>query len=172
MAGELMLLDDDLIRRASAIGEQLSRRRLMLVTSESCTGGLAAAAITSIPGSSQWFERGFVTYSNRSKQELLGVRETTLETHGAVSEAVALEMAQGALQHSHAQVSLAVSGLAGPGGGGRDKPVGMVCFAWAGQGMTARACTRHFGGDRYQVRRQAVLVALQGVVDFFDAPLI
>jgi len=141
----------------------------MLVVSESCTGGLAAAAITSIPGSSQWFERGFVTYTNRSKQELLGVRDATLEAHGAVSEAVVLEMAEGALQQSHAQISLAVSGIAGPGGGERDKPVGMVCFAWVGQGLPAHACTRHFDGDRNQIRSQAVMVALQGVVDFLDA---
>ena len=130
---------------------------------------LIAAALTAIAGSSAVVERGFVTYTNRSKQELLGVREKTLEVHGAVSEAVVLEMAEGALQQSHAQISFAVSGIAGPGGGERDKPVGMVCFAWAGRGMSAHACTRHFDGDRNQVRRQAVLVALQGVVDFLEA---
>jgi len=157
------MLDDELVRQAAALGEELQRRGLMLAAAESCTGGLIAAAITAVPGSSQWFERGFVTYTNRAKAEMLGVRAATLDAHGAVSEAVVRDMAAGALRHSHAQVSLAVSGIAGPGGSTPGKPVGMVCFAWDGEGMAARACTLRFAGDRHQVRRRAVLAALQGM---------
>ncbi len=163
MVDKADLPDDELVRHAAALGELLRRRGQMLAVAESCTGGLIAAAITAVPGSSQWFERGFVTYANRAKEEMLGVAAQTLEAHGAVSEAVAREMAAGALRRSHAQVSLAVSGIAGPGGAVPGKPVGMVCFAWDGQGVAARACTLRFAGGRHQVRRRAALAALQGM---------
>lgn len=136
----------------------------MLACAESCTGGWVAETVTAIAGSSQWFERGFVTYSNAAKQELLGVRADTLRRQGAVSEAVVLEMAAGALRNSRAQTSLAISGVAGPAGGSADKPVGTVCFAWAVRGTEPTAQTRHFAGDREAVRRQSVIHALQGLL--------
>lgn len=155
----------DLYRLAADLGETLRRQGLMLAAAESCTGGWVAQAVTAVPGSSEWFERGFVTYSNAAKCEMLGVQAQTLERHGAVSEAAVREMAEGALVRSHARVALAVSGVAGPGGGSRDKPVGMVCFAWVLAGQPTRAATRYFSGDREAVRRQSVQAALQGVLD-------
>ena len=148
---------------ATQVGARLKAARALLVTAESCTGGWVAQAVTSIAGSSDWFERGFVTYSNASKEELLGVRKKTLEDHGAVSEETAREMAQGALARAQATLALAITGVAGPGGGSRDKPVGMVCFAWADKKRTVVE-TRHFSGDRESVRRQSVIHALQGVL--------
>ena len=148
---------------AARVGRRLKRAGAMLVTAESCTGGWAAQAMTAIAGSSDWFERGFVTYSNDAKQELLGVQKKTLEDHGAVSEQTAREMAQGALARSKGTVALAVTGVAGPGGGSREKPVGMVCFAWA-FGKDVKSETRRFSGDRESVRRQSVIHALQGVL--------
>jgi len=153
---------------AQRVGERLKASRHMLVTAESCTGGWVAQALTAVAGSSDWFERGFVTYSNDSKQDLLGVKQSTLEKHGAVSEETAREMAQGALSRSKGTISLAVTGIAGPAGGSREKPVGMVCFAWAGpKGLSAE--TRHFSGDRESVRRQSVIHALEGVLKKLDA---
>lgn len=128
-----------------------------------------AQAVTAIAGSSDWFERGFVTYSNESKAEMLGVRRETLEHCGAVSEETALEMALGALAHSRGTLALAVTGIAGPGGGSATKPVGTVCFAWARRGGGARSETRRFAGDREAVRRQSVEHALQGVLADLDA---
>ncbi len=157
--------DETLCELARTVGGALQRRRLMLATAESCTGGLVAATLTRIPGSSGWFERGFVTYSNAAKMELLGVSAVTLLDHGAVSEPVVREMAAGALRHSHAQAALAISGIAGPGGGGPGKPVGTVCFAWAALGLATRATTEHFAGDRDAVRYRAVARALAGVLD-------
>ena len=148
-----------------AIGAGLRRHDLQLTTAESCTGGWVSQALTALPGSSHWFERGFVTYSNRSKQEMLGVSATTLEQYGAVSEQTVREMAEGALRHSHAQISVAISGIAGPDGATPDKPVGTVCFAWAAISGRTRVSTAHFTGDREQVRRQAVERALTGVLD-------
>ena len=148
---------------AKKLGEELKRARAMLVTAESCTGGWAAQVVTSVAGSSDWFERGFVTYSNDAKQELLGVREETLEEHGAVSEQTAREMAQGALARSKGTLALAVTGVAGPAGGSREKPVGMVCFAWADRN-SLKSETRRFSGDRESVRRQSVVHALEGVL--------
>ena len=148
---------------ASKLGRKLKRTRAILVTAESCTGGWAAQVVTSVAGSSGWFERGFVTYSNAAKRELLGVRQSTLKRHGAVSEQTALEMARGALARSKGTLALAVTGIAGPGGGSRDKPVGMVCFAWV-DARNAKSETRHFSGDRDRVRRQSVIHALEGVL--------
>jgi nicotinamide-nucleotide amidase len=155
----------DLMQLAEAVGERLNKEGLMLVTAESCTGGGVAQAVTAVSGSSHWFERGFVTYTNSAKQEMLGVAAQTLEQYGAVSEQTVCEMAQGALQHSHAHVALAISGVAGPGGGSLEKPVGTVCLAWAGEGREPVSRTEHFLGDREAVRRQAVERALQGVLD-------
>jgi nicotinamide-nucleotide amidase len=148
---------------ANKLGRKLKRTRAVLVTAESCTGGWAAQVITSVAGSSDWFERGFVTYSNDAKRELLGVRHSTLKKHGAVSEQTALEMARGALARSKGTVALAVTGIAGPGGGSRDKPVGMVCFAWVDD-KNMKSDTRHFSGNRDSVRRQSVIHALEGVL--------
>ena len=155
---------DALARR---LGERLKAAGAKLTTAESCTGGWAAQVVTSVAGSSAWFERGFVTYSNEAKREQLGVREETLQKHGAVSEETAREMAQGALGRSRGSVALAVTGVAGPGGGTAAKPVGMVCFAWA----TARSVTsetRQFPGDRQAVRKQSVIHALEGVLKALD----
>ncbi len=150
---------------ACRLGQQLIHERMMLVTAESCTGGWIAKIITDIPGSSRWFERGFVTYTNIAKQEMLGVREETLEVHGAVSEQTVLEMASGALEHSHAQLSVAVSGIAGPGGATPGKPVGTVWFAWASRAGKLESYLEHFQGDREAVRQAAVRVALEGLRD-------
>jgi nicotinamide-nucleotide amidase len=155
--------DDDIDALARDLGAHLRRRGWQCATAESCTGGLAAGAITEIAGSSEWFDRGFVTYSNEAKQELLGVPEVTLRQHGAVSEPTARAMAEGALARSRAQLAVAITGVAGPGGGTPDKPVGMVCFAWARRGEGTRALTRHFPGDRAAVRRAAVIEALAGL---------
>ena len=152
---------DDLAKK---LGQRLKAERERLVTAESCTGGWVAQVVTSVAGSSDWFERGFVTYSNDSKQELLGVEPTTLKKHGAVSEQTAIEMAQGALARSKGTVALAVTGVAGPGGGSREKPVGMVCFAWVHE-KDLKSETRHFSGDRESVRRQSVIRALEGVLE-------
>ena len=152
---------------AKEVGARLKAARAMLVTAESCTGGWVAQALTSIAGSSDWFERGFVTYSNASKEELLGVKKKTLQAHGAVSEETAREMAEGALARAKGTLALAVTGVAGPGGGSRDKPVGMVCFAWADKKKTVVE-TRHFSGDRESVRRQSVVRALEGVLQHLD----
>jgi nicotinamide-nucleotide amidase len=148
---------------AKDVGRRLQAAKAVLVTAESCTGGWAAQVVTSVAGSSAWFDRGFVTYSNAAKQELLGVHAETLRQHGAVSEETAREMALGALARSQATVALSVTGVAGPGGGTRDKPVGTVCFAWA-RGQEVRSETRLFSGDRESVRKQSVLRALEGVL--------
>ena len=151
---------------AARVGKMLKRHSIMLATAESCTGGWVAQVITAIPGSSAWFERGFITYTNIAKHEMLDVPAATLRTHGAVSEPAVRSMAEGALRHSHAQISLAVSGIAGPGGATKTKPLGTVCLAWAGCGRETRSRTEHFSGDREAVRRQAVFAVLQGVLDF------
>ena len=150
---------------ATIVGARLKARGLRLATAESCTGGWVAGAVTAIAGSSEWFDRGFVTYSNDAKMEMLGVSAATLEAFGAVSEQTAGEMAAGALAHSHAQLALSITGVAGPGGGSAEKPVGMVCFGWAGEGGAPIVITRNFSGDRESVRRQSVICALQGVLE-------
>jgi len=163
MNGETEL--ESLARR---VGAALLERGLMLATAESCTGGWVAQAVTAVDGSSQWFERGFVTYSNAAKQELLGVRTETLEAHGAVSEATVLEMATGALAHSRARVALSISGVAGPTGGTPEKPVGTVWHGWALAGRPPRARLHRYNGDRASVRRQAVITALAGVLELLE----
>jgi nicotinamide-nucleotide amidase len=140
----------------------------MLVTAESCTGGWVGQAVTAVPGSSAWYERGYITYSNTAKCEMLGVQQATLDQHGAVSTQTAQEMAIGALNRSHAQISVSISGIAGPDGGTAEKPVGMVCFAWATQDGLVQQETRYFTGDREAIRRQAVATALQGILRILD----
>jgi nicotinamide-nucleotide amidase len=153
---------------AVKLAQRLLERELKLVTAESCTGGWVAKCLTDIAGSSDWFERGFVTYSNAAKQDALGVSAETLSLHGAVSEQTVREMAAGALRHSQAQVAVAVSGIAGPAGGSADKPVGTVWVAWAWPDRRVSVQSCHFQGDREGVRRAAVLTALQGLVDGLD----
>jgi len=153
---------------AATLGRRLKRAKARLVTAESCTGGWAAQAVTSIAGSSGWFERGFVTYSNAAKHEVLGVSKKTLRDHGAVSEEMARAMAAGALKRSRGTIALAVTGVAGPSGGSAAKPVGMVCFAWAGRRGLLRSETRRFRGGREAVRRQSVVRALEGVLQAIE----
>jgi nicotinamide-nucleotide amidase len=150
---------------AAQVGGLLKAHGMKLATAESCTGGGVAQAITEVAGSSAWFERGFVTYSNESKSEMLGVAQATLDQYGAVSEATVREMAEGALRHSRAQVALAISGIAGPDGGTPQKPVGTVWFAWASRFGPTRAQVHHLPGGRSEVRAQSVHIALQGVLD-------
>ena len=149
---------------ARALGNALSARGITCATAESCTGGLVAGAITAIAGSSEWFDRGFVTYSNDAKHRLLGVPWAMLEAHGAVSEPVARAMAEGALRGSLAEVAVAITGIAGPGGGSAGKPVGTVCFGWGRVGFDTRVATLRLAGNRTGVREESVLVALAGLV--------
>jgi nicotinamide-nucleotide amidase len=147
------------------VGKRLLDKQMLIATAESCSGGWVAKCLTDIAGSSGWFERGFVTYSNAAKQEMLGVPAALLAVHGAVSEAVVLAMAQGALAHSRANVALAISGIAGPGGAVPGKPVGTVCFAWCVDDGSSRVETACFSGDRSAVRRQSVVHALNGLLE-------
>ena len=163
MTGEMMM------PMAERLGEALLQARLRLVTAESCTGGGLGYVITSIAGSSDWYERGFVTYSNAAKEELLGVPVETLAREGAVSEAVAAAMAEGALRQSHADLSVAVTGIAGPEGGSREKPVGTVCLAWSRRNGDTRTAHVVFQGDRAGVREQAILMAMQGLLDIVES---
>ncbi|MFZ3088280.1 MAG: CinA family protein, partial [Methylotenera sp.] len=137
---------------ASELGSALKARGLMLAMAESCTGGMTAQAITSVAGSSEWFDRGFVTYSNAAKIDMLGVSSETLDKFGAVSEQTASEMALGALKNSASQIAGSITGIAGPDGGTEAKPVGMVCFAWAGQNFPVSTDTQLFHGNREQIR--------------------
>lgn len=153
----------------SRLAQALSARGWMLATAESCTGGLIAASCTELAGSSAWFDRAVVSYSNEAKSELLGVDAALIAAHGAVSEPVARAMAEGVLARSKAQVAVAVTGIAGPGGGSPDKPVGTVWLAWACQGQPTRAAVQHLAGDRAEVRRQTCVVALDGVLALAQA---
>jgi nicotinamide-nucleotide amidase len=175
-------LSADLTLAALAIqlGASLKARAYMLALAESCTGGLVSQEITSVAGSSAWFDRGFVTYSNCAKVEMLGVAEQTLINHGAVSEATALEMAKGALKNSHAQIAGSITGIAGPDGGTAEKPVGTVCFAWAeadsinqsttsqntaSKNTTSQSATRLFIGNREEIRQQAAAFLMAKLID-------
>lgn len=153
----------DVITRLS---QRLQAANAMVATAESCTAGLISKQLTDPAGSSQWFERGFVTYSNDAKQEMLGVSAQTLADHGAVSEATVIEMAKGAIANSHAQFALAVSGIAGPDGGMPGKPVGTVWFACADRGLRTEVVRQHFDGDRDNVRHRAAEFALALLLDF------
>lgn len=154
----------NLEKLAAKVGEALNAHGRILVTAESCTGGMIAQVVTAVAGSSQWFDRGFVTYSNLSKQELLGVRPATLQNHGAVSAETVREMAEAALCRSHADIAVAVSGIAGPGGGTEEKPVGTVWFAWAGRWFEPVSERHQFSGDRTKIRCSVVEKALEGVL--------
>jgi nicotinamide-nucleotide amidase len=155
-------------QQAEQLAELLKKCSIKLVTAESCTGGGLAEILTRIPGSSSWFERGIVSYSNESKQELLFVPVETIEQHGAVSEETAIAMAEGALQNSHAQISVSITGIAGPDGGTEDKPVGTVCFAWCKRGESGTTTRICFDGDRLKIREQACMLAMQGLIDLLQ----
>ncbi len=157
--------DEELQQLATELGDRLRARGWMLATAESCTGGWVGQLLTSLPGSSTWYERGFITYANAAKQEMLGVPAEMLETCGAVSEETASAMAAGALKHSHAQAALAISGIAGPGGGTPQKPVGLVCYGWALADGTVMSSTCRLDGDREEIRSRAVAAALRGLID-------
>ncbi len=157
--------DEELHQLAAELGEKLSARGWMLATAESCTGGWVGQLLTALPGCSHWYERGFITYANAAKIEMLDVPEEVLATHGAVSEQTAAAMAAGALKHSHAQATLAISGIAGPGGGTRQKPVGLVCYGWALADGTVMSSTCRLDGDREEIRSRAVAAALRGLID-------
>ena len=161
--------DAELDALARRVGEALCAARLMLVTAESCTGGWIAKTVTDIAGSSAWFDCGMAAYSYEAKQALLGVRPQTLEEHGAVSRECVTEMVSGALVHSGASVAVAVTGIAGPGGGTEDKPVGTVWIGWKRRGGYPRAELLHFDGDRDAVRRQTVAAALRGLEAMLNA---
>ncbi len=162
-----MSTDSVVHQLAIRAGNKLRDARIMLATAESCTGGMVATAVTDISGSSGWFERGFVTYSNQAKTEMIGVPAELIEKHGAVSEPVARAMAEGALRNSRAQVSLAITGIAGPGGGTPEKPVGMVSFGWSNRLHTSVE-TLVFKGDREQIRVQAAAHALRGLLALIE----
>ena len=159
------MTEDDVTELARALGRRAKRRHIVVATAESCTGGGVATAITRISGSAKWFDRGFVTYSNGAKREMLGVSQRTLRNHGAVSLEVAREMARGALARSPADVAVAITGIAGPTGGSRSKPVGTVWFAWASRDGMVQARRFRFPGNRVEVRLASVYVALQGLKD-------
>ncbi len=158
---------DELILLAETLGAQLKQRGEILALAESCTGGMTAVAITAIAGSSAWFDRGFVTYSNQSKVDALGVPAEVIAKYGAVSEQTANEMAQGALKHSQASIVGSITGIAGPDGGTQQKPVGTVCFAWAHADGRLKCSTQLFQGNRAQIRHQAtehMLLGLMGML--------
>lgn len=164
--------NQDQIIIVEQIAKLLTEQNKCMSVAESCTGGWVAKVLTDLAGSSDWFERGFVTYSNRAKHEMLGVAEVTLQTHGAVSEETVLEMALGALTNSHADISLSISGIAGPGGGTEEKPVGLVWFAWAEKTTeivkVILSEQKIFTGDRDAIRHQAVTHALMQLLNLID----
>jgi len=160
--------DEQLIEIAEQVGAFLKASKLLLVTAESCTGGWVGQVITSVSGSSHWYDSGFITYSNASKRNVLGVSTDILSRFGAVSEQTARAMAEGALGSTNSRVSLAITGIAGPGGGSQEKPVGLVWFAWAGSRRQSRTESCQFSGDRQSVRRQAVAFALRGMLEFLQ----
>lgn len=158
-------MDQELVELSEAVGAACRKHGLLIATAESCTGGWAAQVITHTAGSSAWFERGFITYTNAAKADMLGVRMDTIEAFGAVSLETAGEMASGALKNSRAMISLAITGIAGPTGGSPDKPVGTVCFAWCTNGRAPSCQRRLFTGDREAIRRQSVIYALSGLIE-------
>lgn len=153
------MISKQMIQKADQIGQKLMQKNWQITTAESCTGGLIAGALTEVSGSSRWFEQGVVTYSNTVKMRLLGVQEATLQDEGAVSEAVAREMAKGAKKLAAAQIAVAVTGIAGPEGGSKEKPIGTICFAFALNDILVSK-TQHFSGDRQAIRLSTVAFAL------------
>ena len=162
-------MDAELYELSGRVGDALKTRKLMMAAAESCTGGWIGQAVTMVPGSSKWFDRGFVTYTNEAKQDMLGVSAGTLKEFGAVSEQTVREMVTGALSRSRAQIAVAVSGIAGPDGGSAQKPVGTVLLAWADKGGNVVAQSIRFSGDRDAVRRQTVIAALEGLLELLVA---
>ncbi len=162
---------DDIVlsNLAAELGAALKARGYTLSFAESCTGGMVAQYVTSIAGSSAWFDRGFVTYSNQAKIEILGVSAQTLETYGAVSEQTASEMATGALRISPVQIAGSITGIAGPDGGTVEKPVGTVCFAWATSHKPTSTTTKHFQGNRQEIRQQAAITMMAGLIDSLNS---
>ena len=155
----------DLTTLAAELGAALKAHGYMLALAESCTGGMVAQTVTSVAGSSTWFDRGFVTYSNQAKIDMLGVSAQTLETFGAVSEQIAVEMAFGALKHSQSQIAGSITGVAGPDGGTADKAVGTVCFAWAEINQPTATMTKNFDGNRRKIRQQATTFLIGQLID-------
>lgn len=159
------MVDNELQQLAQEVGQALIAKKLMLSFAESCTGGLASATITNIPGSSAWFDGGVVTYSNQAKQDLLGVSGESLRQYGAVSEQVASEMASGLLKQGRADIVVSVTGIAGPDGGTSEKPVGTVCFAWASKNSPVKTQRSLFTGSRQEIRQLSVRTMLLGIKD-------
>ena len=164
------MTEEDVTELARTLGRLARARGVDIATAESCTGGGVATAITRISGSAKYFDRGFVTYTNLAKKQMLGVTQRSLGNYGAVSEDVAAEMARGAIRHSAADVSVAITGIAGPTGGSRSKPVGLVWFAWAVRGGAVQTRCFRFKGNRTEIRLQSVAVALQGLIDLLRKP--
>jgi nicotinamide-nucleotide amidase len=164
----MITMDSELYALSAKVGDALKSHGVMMAAAESCTGGWIGQAVTMVPGSSKWFDRGFVTYTNDAKQEMLGVSASTLKDFGAVSEQTVREMVAGALSRSKARVAVAVSGIAGPDGGTTAKPVGTVLLAWGTKGGATHALSVHFSGDRDAVRRQTVFAALEGLLAMLD----
>lgn len=162
-------MQNDLLSLADRLGQLLLKSSHRLALAESCTGGGIAQCVTDIAGSSAWFDRGFVTYSNAAKIEMLGVSDSTLQVHGAVSRQTACEMVAGALRHSDGDIALAVTGIAGPGGGTAEKPVGLVFIAWQRRGQPCRCQQHHFKGDRHAVRRHTVQQSLQCLLGAYES---
>ena len=161
-------MDTELVTLSQVVGVACRRHGAMIATAESCTGGWVSEVITHTAGSSAWFDRGFITYTNAAKTAMLGVRSNTIEAHGAVSQETAGEMARGALTHSDASVALAITGIAGPTGGSPDKPVGTVCFGWCLRDREPSCERRLFSGDRESIRKQSVIHALSGLLDMLE----
>lgn len=163
-------VEDDIDKLAETLGQMLNSQGQILALAESCTGGMVAAAVTSVAGSSAWFDRGFVTYSNLAKTQMLGVSAVTLANFGAVSEQTAVEMAKGALQNSQATIAGSITGIAGPTGGSIEKPVGTVCFAWLHADGRTQCATQLFHGNRAQIRQQATAYMLRGLMQILAKP--
>jgi nicotinamide-nucleotide amidase len=157
-------MDNALFQLAERLGHSLKANSYKIATAESCTGGWIAQALTEVPGSSAWFDRGFVTYSNNAKVQMLGVNPQTLAEYGAVSAEVAQQMAAGALANSEADWAIAVTGIAGPSGGGEEKPVGTVYIAWQNKDGFSKVEKSQFSGNRHQIRKQTVKKAIEGVI--------
>ena len=164
------IMDTELFALAEQLGRLLTANGKKIVTAESCTGGWIAQTITEIPGSSAWFDRGFVSYSNAAKVQMLGVNPQTLEKYGAVSVETATEMAAGAIAHSDADLAIAVTGIAGPDGGSPDKPVGSVFIAWNYKNGDSKVDKKQFSGNRQQIRKQTVKIAIEGVLQAGHKP--
>jgi nicotinamide-nucleotide amidase len=162
-------MNPTIVEKSRILGKALAKVSWHLVTAESCTGGGVAAAITAVPDSSHWFEYGIVSYANKAKQKLLGVSEQSLDRHGAVSEPVVIEMVDGALALSDADIAVSISGIAGPGGGTADKPVGTVWFCWGTRDGRRRTRLHHLDGDRLDIQEQAIMVALDGLIEWMSA---